>query len=300
MLWTEGYDTLYWTETYAFRGGIAIMDNSNTSCTTKYPLLLIHGTGFRDREWFNYWGRIPTALAGHGCKFYYGYQDSWATVENNAATLKDRIREILAETGAGKVNIIAHSKGGMEARYMISTLKMADSVASLTTVSTPHHGSKTMDFACGLPDFLFHVAAFFANRWFKLIGDRNPDFHFVCRQFTTGYAEEFNRNNADADEVYYQSYAGVMKNSFSDMMMFFPHFVVRCIEGENDGLVTPGSAQWGHFMGILKGRTNRGISHADEVDMRRRKLSKKSETGHVSDICDAYIQMVRDLKQLGY
>jgi triacylglycerol lipase len=276
------------------------MDNSDTSCITKYPLILIHGTGFRDRKWFNYWGRIPTALASRGCKFFYGNQDSWATVENNAAALKDRISDILAETGAPKVNIVAHSKGGMEARYIISTLGMSDSVASLTTVSTPHHGSKTMDFVCGLPSFLFRAASFFANLWFRMLGDRNPDFHFVCKQFTTGYAEEFNRNNADAEGVYYQSYAGVMKNSFSDFMMIVPHFFVKRIDGENDGLVTTESAQWGNFKGILKGRTNRGISHADEVDMRRRKLSKKSEDGYVSDICDVYVQIVSDLKQLGY
>jgi triacylglycerol lipase len=276
------------------------MDTNDQSCITKYPFVFIHGTGFRDRNWFNYWGRIPTALASHGCKFYYGNQDSWATVENNAATLKERVAEILKESGAEKVNIVAHSKGGMEARYIISSLGMADAVASLTTISTPHHGSKTMDFVCRLPAFSFRAAAFFANHWFKLLGDSNPDFHFVCRQLTTCYAEEFNRNNADAEGVYYQSYAGVMQNSFSDMMMFWPHFVVRRIEGENDGLVTPGSAQWGHFKGILKGPTNRGISHADEVDMRRRRLSRRTGDGYANDICDVYVRIVSDLKQLGY
>lgn len=276
------------------------MGIDDTNCKTKYPLLFVHGTGFRDRNWFNYWGRIPTALASRGCEIYYGNQDSWATVENNAMTVKTRLREILDKTGAEKVNIIAHSKGGLEARYLISTLGMADSVASLTTVSTPHHGSRTMDLACRLPGLLFRMAAFFANHWFKLLGDSNPDFHFVCRQFTTGYAEEFNKTNADADGVYYQSYAGVMKSLFSDGMMFFPHFVVRCIEGENDGLVTPRSARWGEFKGVLKGCTNRGISHADEVDMRRRRLSKKNEEGGVGDICDVYVQIVSDLKRLGY
>lgn len=282
------------------RPGWVKMDHKNTDCKTRYPLLLIHGTGFRDRKWFNYWGRIPSSLSACGCHFYYGNQDSWATIENNAATLAERIREVLTETGAEKVNVIAHSKGGMEARYIISSLGMSDCIASLTTVSTPHHGSKTMDFICGLPVFLFRAAAFFANLWFRILGDSKPDFHYVCKEFTTGYAEEFNRNNADAAGVYYQSYAGVMRNSFSDAMMFIPHFVVSRVEGENDGLVTPFSAKWGDFKGVLKGRTHRGISHADEVDMRRRKLSKKSEEGYVSDICDVYVKIVSDLKQLGY
>ncbi len=276
------------------------MDNTDTSCTTKYPLFMIHGTGFRDRSWFNYWGRIPEALASKGAQIHYGNQDSWATVENNALSLKERMKEVLAETGAQKVNIIAHSKGGLEARYIISTLGMADSVASLTTISTPHHGSKTMDFVCALPSFLFKIASVFANLWFRILGDSNPDFHYVCKQFTTGYTDEFNRNNPDAQSVYYQSYAGVMGNSFSDFIMIIPHFVVKRVDGESDGLVTPQSAQWANFKGILRGSTNRGISHADEVDMRRRILSKKTQEGCVNDICDVYVQIVRDIKNLGF
>ena len=28
-------------------------------CATRYPILLVHGVGFRDFHYFNYWGRIP-------------------------------------------------------------------------------------------------------------------------------------------------------------------------------------------------------------------------------------------------
>ena len=274
--------------------------NKTNECTTKYPLVFIHGTGFRDRKWFNYWGRVPNVLEQNGCKIYYGNQDSWASIENNALLVKKRIEEVIENTGAEKVNLVAHSKGGLEARYIISTLGMSDRVASLTTVSTPHKGSKTMDFVCGLPLILFKTTSVFANLWFRTLGDSNPDFHRVCRQFTTCYMNEFNRNNADAESVYYQSYAGLMKNSFSDFFMFVPHFVIKLVEGENDGLVTPSSAQWGNFRGVLKSRTNRGISHADEVDIRRRRLSKKAEEGYISDICDFYLQIIKDLKILGY
>src|SRR5436190_277798 len=45
----------------------------------------------------------------------------------------------------GKVIIIAHSMGGLDARYMISRLGMADRVAALVTLSTPHHGSPYAD-----------------------------------------------------------------------------------------------------------------------------------------------------------
>jgi triacylglycerol esterase/lipase EstA (alpha/beta hydrolase family) len=187
----------------------------------------------------------------------------------------------------------------LEARYLISTLGMSDQVASLTTIACPHHGSKTMDFVCKLPNFLFLLASVFINLWFRILGDQNPDFQQVCKQFTTYFTEEFNQQNKDAEGVYYQSYAAVMKNSFSDFMMIIPHFVICRVEGENDGLVTPRSAEWTNFKGILRGSTNRGISHADEVDMRRRKLSNKTQADCVQDICDVYLKIIRDLKQQG-
>ena len=88
-------------------------------CATRYPILLIHGTGLGD---LGYWGRIPGALRRKGARVYFGGQDSWATVETNAAALKRRVEDILRTTGCGKVHLIAHSKGGLEARYLVSTL----------------------------------------------------------------------------------------------------------------------------------------------------------------------------------
>lgn len=54
---------------------------------TKYPILMLHGVGFRDLKWPLYWGRIPAALRAMGAALYYGQQDSWARVEENAKTV---------------------------------------------------------------------------------------------------------------------------------------------------------------------------------------------------------------------
>ena len=59
---------------------------------------------------------------------------------------------MLEKTSAEKVNIIAHSRGGLEARYVIGALGMENAVASLTTMATPHAGSKTMNIALKFPD----------------------------------------------------------------------------------------------------------------------------------------------------
>ena len=59
--------------------------------------------------------------------------------------LKQRVEEALVQTGASKVHIIAHSMGGLDSRRMIVDLGMADKVASLTTIGTPHRGTILAD-----------------------------------------------------------------------------------------------------------------------------------------------------------
>ncbi len=44
-------------------------------CRTRYPVVLVHGAGFRDLKWPVYWGRIPNALIRNGASVYYGLQD---------------------------------------------------------------------------------------------------------------------------------------------------------------------------------------------------------------------------------
>lgn len=101
----------------------------------KYPVLMVHGMGFRDHKILNYWGRIPKELEKMGCRIYFGGQDSNGSIETNAAIIAEKIEEIINEEKTEKVNIIAHSKGGLDARYAISSLGMGDKVASLTTLA---------------------------------------------------------------------------------------------------------------------------------------------------------------------
>ncbi|MDE5951597.1 MAG: hypothetical protein K2H12_08470 [Acetatifactor sp.] len=265
----------------------------------KYPVLLVHGMGYRDSKYINYWGRIPAKLEENGCKVYYGNQDSNGTVESNGAFLAEKIKEIIEETGAEKLNVIAHSKGGLDMRYAISSLKMSKYIASLTTISTPHNGSLTVDKLLKFPKFMVKFVACCWDVWLKICGDKNPNTYEVFITFTTAAAEEFNRNNPDEPEVHYQSYAFVMKHVWSDMFMLVPSMVVKFLEGPNDGLLAPRAVMWTNFRGIVTSSSNRGISHCDEVDMRRRKLSKKQGEG-INDITDLYISIANDLREKGF
>ncbi len=265
----------------------------------KYPILFVHGMGFRDHRRLCYWGRIPKALEQMGCNVFFGNQDSNADIETNGRHIAQRIDQITKETGAEKVNIIAHSKGGLDSRYAISILGTGNKVASLTTISTPHHGSKTVDRLIKFPKFLIKTACFFTDCWFRLLGDKNPSTYNAILSFTTSAASEFNEKVCDYEGIYYQSYAFVMQKPSSDLFMWFTNAVVCKIEGENDGLLTPAAVKWGDFKGVFRGVGNRGISHCDEVDMRRRPLSKKTGNG-VSDIIDVYKDIVVDLQNRGF
>lgn len=273
---------------------------NNSSMKTKYPVLLLHGVGFRDLKWPLYWGRIPKTLSDMGVELFYGQQDCWARVEDNAKTIKARIRQIIDETGSEKVNIIAHSKGGLEARMVASSFGMGKAIASITTIGTPHRGSKTIDKLLKAPDSLFNIASFAVDNWIGLIGDTKPNFYAVCRDFSTEYADRFNRENPDVPGVYYQSYAGIMKTPLSDINLSTANLIVNLIEGDNDGLVSVDSAKWGESFTLLTGCTNRGISHYDEIDFRRVPLSSKRSESGVTDICDVYREIVTNLVSRGY
>ncbi len=213
-------------------------------------------------------------------------------MQTNAEDIKKRIFEVMEQTGCEKVNIIAHSKGGLDARYTASTLGMGKYIASITTIATPHHGSQIADEANRLPDSLYHaVGRFFDNR-FRSFGDKNPNFYDACHQFTSEYAENFNREVPDYEGVYYQSYTSVMKNMFSFGILTVPYLIMRKY-GKTDGLVTIESAKWGEFKGVFTSKYRRGISHGDTIDLKR-------EDFKGFDPLEKYISIVSELKEKGF
>lgn len=262
-------------------------------CRTKYPLIMVHGVGFRDLKYFNYWGRIPRELARYGATVYYGNQEALGTIVCNAEDIRKKILEVVKETGCEKVNIIAHSKGGLDSRYAITRLGMGPYVASLTTVSTPHHGCRFVDYAIRLPEGLYRLVAKCFDRTFSRFGDKNPDFYTATHQFSTVSSREFNKAVPDVPGVYYQSYASKMHDCFSDPLLWIPYCMIKPLEGDNDGLVSTESAKWGEFRTVFVSRGHRGISHGDMIDLKR-------EDYKGFDVVECYVQIVSDLVEKGF
>ncbi len=272
------------------------MRKENEICRTKYPILLVHGIFFRDWQLVNYWGRIPKALVRNGADLHYGGQQSAAAVASSAAELKETIQTVLAETGAEKVNIIAHSKGGLDARYAISKLGMAPYVASLTTINTPHRG-------CIFAQVLMDKLPGGAIRWlerkynavFHTLGDREPDFLAGVTDLRADVCARFNQEVPDMEGVCYQSVMSTMKKASSaPPPLNLTYLLVKQYDKEaNDGLVSLSSAQWTGFLGNVTAPHKRGVSHGDIIDLMREDIDG-------FDVREFYVGLVRDLKERGF
>ncbi|WP_083390073.1 esterase/lipase family protein [Angelakisella massiliensis] len=267
----------------------------NESCKTHYPIVLVHGVFFRDRKYFNYWGRIPGELIRNGAVIFYGGQQSAAATKDAAAELKENILRIIEESGCQKVNIIAHSKGGLESRYAITHLGLSSCVASLTTINTPHRGCAFVDWLLEkMPSCVCKWLANSYNGALKRLGDTNPDFLAAVRDLTSRNCQIFNQETPDAPDVFYQSVGSKMKNWRSaPFPQSLSYLLVRHFEKENDGLVGVESMKWGSRFQMVPAAGKRGISHGDMIDLYRENISH-------FDVREFYVELVRQLKEEGF
>ena len=264
-------------------------------CKTKYPLLMVHGVFFRDFRYLNYWGRIPRELIRNGATVYYGQQQSAAAVEDSGRELAERIRQIVEETGCGKVNIIAHSKGGLDSRAAIAHCGMAPYVATLTTINTPHRGCIFAEYLLGkVPQAARLKIAAAYNAAMKKMGDPNPDFLAAVTDLTESACLARNQVTPDAPGVVYESvmsYCKKAQHGKFPLNMTYP--IVKHFDGLNDGLVSVESAKWGERFTLLEPQGKRGISHGDVVDLNRENIRD-------FDVREFYVKLVADLKRRGF
>ncbi len=263
-------------------------------CSTKYPILLVHGVFFRDTQYFNYWGRIPQELEMNGATVFYGNHSSAASISDSAAEIKTRIAEVLSETGAEKVNIIAHSKGGLDCRYAIANLGVGEQVASLTTVNTPHRGCLFADYL--LTQFSPKIKDRVANTYnaaLRKFGDSNPDFLAAVQDLTNASCQQMFAEMPTPQGIYCQSVGSVLtKATGGKFPLNLSYHLVKHYSSNNDGLVSEQSFKWGENYILLRSQEKRGISHGDMIDLNRQNFKG-------FDVREFYVQLVSDLKNKG-
>ena len=264
-------------------------------CRTKYPLLLVHGVFFRDSVYFNYWGRVPQELEKNGATIFYGNHQSAASVEDSAKELSERIRQIVEETGCEKLNIIAHSKGGLDCRCAISKYGVEDYVASLTTINTPHRGCGFADYLLKkLPEALKNNVAGTYNAALRKFGDPDPDFLAAVQDLTEENCLALNEKVHNSEKIYYQSVGSKLNHASSGKFpLNFSYNLVKYFDGENDGLVSAKSFEWGSDYKFVTTDGKRGISHGDMIDLNREDIKG-------FDVREFYVELVDNLRKKGY
>jgi triacylglycerol lipase len=263
-------------------------------CKTRYPIVLVHGIFFRDWKHVNYWGRIPAELVRNGAKVYYGGQQSAASIADNAAELCKTVHDVMRREKVDKVNIIAHSKGGIDARYMISKLGMASHVASLTTINTPNRGTPLADRLLRIvPDRAVQFVARRYNQAFKKLGDDNPDFYTGVRELSEENMAKIAQDLENKKGVLYQSVGSKMVSPSSTVLPLSLGYAIISLDGaDNDGLVPVESFANGKYLGTIKTADGKGLGHGDMVDITRRNLGG-------FDVREFYVKLVADLKKKG-
>lgn len=195
-------------------------------------------------------------LRAHGVPAFAPNVAAYNTVTVRSDMWRLRLQQILDETGAEKLNLIAQSMGGLDARYLISVLGLHDVVASLVTVSTPHHGSGVADFVLERPERMRQWTADVLN-WMgsSSLTDATADFLTSVAELTPDYiCDTFNPNVPDHPSVRYYSYAGRAGKGTDVPINPFLAVLNRLLyarEGINDGFVCVESAQWGEFLGTV-------------------------------------------------
>lgn len=263
-------------------------------CKTKYPIVLVHGVFFRDSKLFNYWGRIPRALTLHGATLFYGEHQSALAVKESARELTSRIKLITERSGCEKVNIIAHSKGGLDCRYAISEFGLAPYVASLTTINTPHRGCLFAErLLYAIPESVKNKVAAAYNATLTAIGDEKPDFLAAVNDLTAESCQNLNEMLTFPDGIFAQSVGSVMDHPRKGQFpLNLSYRYVKNFDGENDGLVGEGSFAWGEKYTLLRTNGDRGISHGDMIDLNREDIKD-------FDVREFYTNLVSDLRERG-
>jgi triacylglycerol lipase len=169
------------------------------------------------------------------------------TVEVRAQALAAQITGFRFPDPRARTHIIAHSMGGLDARYALhrDVSGLAHRVASLSTIATPHWGSPIADLLVG------GAAGARSTRRTVYRALRRAVAVFGVPtgglgELTTGFARQFNREHPDIGDIPCYCYAGDRADA-SPLRVTAAY--IRKVgrsrdERDNDGLVSVASAAW--------------------------------------------------------
>lgn len=300
---------------------------------TKHAIVLAHGfmgTDSASPSFTNVWAfhRVADALRRDGHVVHEGRVQPFNSPEARAKELAKHVDAAIEECRATagcdprRVNLVAHSMGGLDCRVLISQLGYGDRVASLTTISTPHRGSNIADVGLNVLDAAKSDDAL--NKLFKAFGmtftsadlARDSNIRAALTALAESSAEGFNARNPDDARVYYQSWAGVSnvgaipnwkdyptcgykvetyryrRDVMDPLLVPVAAIVAHGVSVlPNDGMATVESAKYGNFRGCIP------ADHLDEVgQIKDEAADRRTGFDHVR----FYRNVAFDLARRGY
>lgn len=250
---------------------------------TKYPIVLEHGLSGFDQLFgvVDYWYQIPWALQDGGAYVYVADTSAFNSSTQRGEQLLAQVQQVIAITGKPKVNLIGHSQGGIDVRYVAAV--RPDLIASVTTVGSPHKGADLADYLRAHVQngsFTQDVLAYFADSLGMVLnfltGHSNPqDAVAALDQLTSAGMAAFNAqypqgvpattcgsgaSSVNGVRYYSWSGTGVLTNALdvSDPALGLSSFFYS---DANDGLVGRCSSHLGTVV-----RDNYFYNHLDEVN----------------------------------
>jgi len=190
-------------------------------------VVLIHGLfGFRKLLWLEYFQGIRALYESQGMRVIIPRLPWAGSIEQRATALAEQLRD-----EPGPLHLVAHSMGGLDARYWINHLGGAAKVSSLTTLATPHRGSPAADYICT------HFSPL------KLLAG--------VRALTTERLHLFNQQTPDQPEVIYRSYTATRPLHQLPWIVRGYGRYIQQTEGDNDSQVSIQSGAWGTHIATL-------------------------------------------------
>jgi triacylglycerol esterase/lipase EstA (alpha/beta hydrolase family) len=260
-----------------YRLAARCVDGCATS--TRYPIVLMHGMAGTDEflEGLTYFYDVVPTLEAEGHAVHAPAVDPFRATPERALGWAAHLDALVASGQARRVNLIGHSQGGLDARYLASKLDPDERVVSVTTIGTPHRGAPIADLSSGILDVSLVGPALLdlaIDELAALYGPRgDQDIEEQLTQLTSEASEAFNDDVLDRANVHYASWAGrtcqlvdLICQSTNGFEVVTPIFtstqaLTWLIDGENDGLVSTRSAIWGDFLGVLP------ADHLDQVGL---------------------------------
>lgn len=209
------------------------------------PIVLVHGLFGFDRlrlaGWTmaSYFPRIPEYLTAAGNRVLVPSLPPMSGIAERANQLKAFLDR---ESPGEPVHLIGHSMGGLDCRYLLSRLDMAERVLTLTTIATPHRGSAFADWGTRRLGRVVRPVMEFFSLPFQAFYD-----------LTIESCQRFNAEVTDAAGVRYFSVAGKFEGDWLNPEWQLSHKIVSAVEGPNDGVVSVKSATYGESCEIWDG-----------------------------------------------